>query len=690
MGKDKGEEKGLIKVALAGNPNVGKSTLFNSVTGRNVHTGNWAGKTVGCDSEIVRFENYRLQIIDIPGTYSLFSHSEEERIARDYICFGGADVTVVVCDAGALKQNLNLALQIAERGGRVILYLNLLSEAERNGLKIDVDMLSSLLNIKVVSGEAYKKGERNRLLSEICNEAELTEKRRAFSVKYPEYIEAATEIIFEKVSQLFFSSEFAFWVSLRLLDAEDTFLSELLALFGEDEREEILKLRRIARETVEERNGSLDSIVESIILKASEISDKVTSGKKQCGKSERLDKILTGRISAFPIMLLFLFFVLWITLSLANYPSLLLSSLFSFVSERAHEFFKWSGLPIWLSGLLIDGIFKTVSQVVAVMLPPMVIFFPLFSLLEDSGYLPRIAYNLDRPFACSGACGKQALTMCMGLGCNAVGIVGCRIIDSKRERNLAIVTNALMPCNGRLPMLITLISIFCLFVWNSSSSAAVALILSLFVLFAIASTFISTAFLSRFVFKGEKTPFTLELVPFRKPRFFSVIFHSLKDKCLSVLLRAISVAAPMGFLIWLMANISFGSESLILILSDFLEPLGAFLGMDGVILLSFILGLPANEIVIPIMLMIYSSSAAIGGEIGLSAIRGAFDSAGWTSLTVICAAVFALFHWPCSTSLITVYKETKSKKLTLIAFLLPTAIGFTLCALINFIGKIFF
>ena len=261
-------------------------------------------------------------------------------------------------------------------------------------------------------------------------------------------------IIFEKVSQLFFSSEFAFWVSLRLLDAEDTFLSELLALFGEGERDEILKLRRIARETVEERNGSLDSIVESIILKASEISDKVTSGKKQCGKSERLDKILTGRISAFPIMLLFLFFVLWITLSLANYPSLLLSSLFSFVSERAHEFFEWSGLPIWLSGLLIAGIFKTVSQVVAVMLPPMVIFFPLFSLLEDSGYLPRIAYNLDRPFACSGACGKQALTMCMGLGCNAVGIVGCRIIDSKRERNLAIVTTALRPCNGRLPMLI--------------------------------------------------------------------------------------------------------------------------------------------------------------------------------------------------------------------------------------------
>ena len=679
-----------IVIAFAGNPNTGKSSLFNNLTGLKQHTGNWPGKTVNIASGKYNYNDDKYIVVDLPGTYSLLSKSAEETIARDFICFSDAKVTVVVADATCLERNLNLVLQITEITNNVILCVNLMDEANRKGINVDIDKLSLLLGIPVVSTSAINnKGidDLKQVIQDVVRKNTIPKPTKIDYqnelIDYIEKLEIEINMMDLKVNSR--------WLALRLVDEGDEFLNYINDKLNINilENNKIDDIYKKIKSNYNDKDKVKDIIVSTIISKAESIAKKsIRYTKYNYNKTDRkIDKIITSKLYGIPIMLLLLGIILWLTIKGANYPSALLSSFFTYIETKLSLLFTLIGSPLWLHDVLILGLFRTLSWVVAVMLPPMAIFFPLFTLLEDLGLLPRIAFNLDHYFKKACAHGKQALTMCMGFGCNAAGVIGCRIIDSPRERLIAIITNNFVPCNGRFPLLITLSTIFIgsglLGSFASSISILFAIILSVII------TLFISKILSKTLLKGIPSTFTLELPPYRKPRIGKILTRSFLDRTLFVLGRAIKIAAPAGIFIWCIANINIGGISILNHCATFLDPFGKFIGMDGYIIMAFVLALPANEILLPILIMSYMAGGSMIELNNLVTLKELLVNNGWTIITAICVMLFSLNHFPCATTLLTIKKETKSLKWTLISFLLPTIVGIILCAVVANVARLF-
>lgn len=679
-------------VALAGNPNVGKSTVFNELTGLNQHTGNWPGKTVENAEGYYEFNGSIVKVVDLPGTYSLLSNSEEEEIARDYICFSKPDVVVVVADATSLERNLNLFIQISEITYKVLLCVNLIDEAKKKNIEIDFNLLEDELNSIVVPASARSGIGIDDLKKAILKELK-SNKEKKHAITYSSYIEESVkkiENIINKAIEV--DKRKNRWLSIRILEGNKNILDSLYSKY--DIKEKYIKAIddiKAGIKNIEANKSIEDQIVESIIKKAENISNRVVNSNEEYNKTQRkIDKILVSKKTGIPIMILTLLIILWITITLANYPSDLLARLFGMGEDFLRDVFGKVNLPSWVGGLIIDGVYTTLAWVISVMLPPMAIFFPMFTLLEDSGYLPRIAFNLDKCFKKCCSCGKQALTMCMGLGCNAAGVVGCRIINSPRERIIAILTNVFMPCNGRFPMLISIASIFIggLAVGIKGSFIS-AITVTITIIFGVFVTLIISRILSKTILKGVPSNFILELPPYRKPQIGKVIVRSVLDRTLYVLSKSAVIAIPAGMVIWLFSNITVGDGTLLSICANFLDPFANLIGLDGYILMAFILGLPANEIVMPIIIMSYLRATTMLELSNLAELKELLVANGWTILTAINVMILCLMHFPCGTTLWTIKKETKSIKWTVLAFLIPTIVGISICFVTTQLWRLF-
>jgi len=682
------KKEGQYIFALAGNPNTGKSTVFNALTGLKQHTGNWPGKTVANARGSFEFNDKEYILVDLPGTYSIFASSVEEEVARDFICFGNMDAVIVVADATCLERNLYLVFQIMELTDNVILCINLIDEAKKKNIVIHGWDIEKSLGIPVVLCSARSGIGLEELKEKVAKVASGEIKPKPNRIIYQPYIEDMLKELLPQVEEKVKGVN-PKWLSLRLIDGDEGIISAILMDMESKDKDDILegaKEIRLGYGIKEIR----EDITYQIYKKAEEVRDRyVIQEKIKGGRDRKIDNIITSRVFGIPIMLLTLAVIFWITITGANIPSKFIAAVLFNIEDKLTILFTQIGAPNWVKGVLILGIYRTVAWVISVMLPPMAIFFPLFTLLEDLGYLPRVAFNLDHMFKKACAHGKQCLTMCMGLGCNAAGIIGCRIIESPRERLIAILTNNFMPCNGRFPTLLAVSSIFVLVgSKNKFASIVPAFIITLLVILGVVITLLVSFILSKTLLKGVPSSFTLELPPYRKPQVARVLYTSIIDRTIFVLGRSLLVAAPAGAITWILANINIGNLSILSHIANFLEPVAHLIGLDGFILMAFIFGLPANEIVLPILLMSYLATGKMTDFESLESLKQILVTHGWTYLTTLNVMLFSLFHWPCATTLLTIKKETGSIKWTILSAAIPTAIAFIICFITATVARI--
>ena len=653
------------KILLCGNPNVGKSSIFNMLTHSHEHTGNWTGKTVELASKKIIGTNYTL--VDLPGIYSLSSLSEEEVVAKNTLLFEDYKKIIYVVDASNLEKNLNLFFQILEINRNIILCINMIDELENKKIKLDIDKLRKLLRVKIVECSTYKNIGFNELIS-LLDEDTYCDFNYYYNYEIENNIKEISAILPNGFNNRF--------MSISMLNKDRRLVNDIKEKYGID-----LETKDIDNYLMKINSENISDLVSIKINTLCRIMTKEVYRREYTKRISFLDKLFSNRITTILMMMLIMFGIFFITIVLANYPSDFLGNMFTKIENYLYDFCINNSVSKYIYEPLLFGIYRVVTFIISVMFPPLVIFFILFTFAEESGILPRIAFNFDRVCKLSGCHGKQCLTMCSGFGCNACAVVGSRIIDSKRDKIIAILTNSFIPCNGRFPMIIALITMF---LANSSNKILVSLYLCIFVIFAIIMSFLISFILSKTILKGYPGFFVLELPEYKKVKISKVLKNSIVYKSLSILKKAILVSIPAGLIIWILTNIYVNDSSLFVILSNILAPFSELIGLDGIILLSFLLALPANEIVLPIIIMGYLGNNNVSLISNYASIKNILISNGWTTLTAISVILFSLMHFPCGTTLLTIRSEIGNKWM-LYAFLIPLITGISILFVLNYI-----